>query len=171
MHFKHSLWQVTNVALPSLQSIIPGSSSSPINTIQNEMNHQYLMASFLQLLENRFWRALGCEQWSNDTIHHFLLETEKVPDSLNRKRINLWSHIRLPHRKAVVLVLRAPEGRQGEKTNLRIKHGLVPNENTFKKNLYKEILRTKISSSFERIFHCRSRWKWLRAKAGLRRMV
>lgn len=35
----------------SLQSIVPGSSSSPINIIQNEMSHKYLMAPFLQLLE------------------------------------------------------------------------------------------------------------------------
>lgn len=54
MHLKYSRLQVTNVAILPLQSIIPGCSSSLIKIIQNRMNNKYLMASFLQLLENQF---------------------------------------------------------------------------------------------------------------------
>lgn len=60
VHLKYSQLQVTNVAIRPLQSIIPGCSSSLIKIIQNGMNNKYLMASFLQHLENQFCKAPGC---------------------------------------------------------------------------------------------------------------
>ena len=45
-----------------------------------------------------------------------------------------------------------PKGRQGEKTDLRIKHALIPNKKTFRQSPHEELFRTKLSSFSKIIF-------------------
>lgn len=173
MQFKYSLFQGINAAILPRQSFIPGSGSSLIKIIQNGVNNKYLMALFLQLLENQFWRAPGCEQWWNYEINHFPLEPKrKLLAPWTGIKVAIWDHIRPPPKKAAVFhTCCVPERWCREETSLRAEYALYQIKTHLKRVCIKRCWEQNHLASLKWHSSCRSRWKWLWAKAGLRQLV